>query len=494
MNRIEEYITGNISEDTCILDENGKTSYRDINYYIYNLYQIIKGCKLNKGERVIVLCSNGRNAIVSLMAVLCGNLVAVPIDIQTPVEVVFEMIGIINAKVIIHGDDYKNVNELKSKFMDIAFINVDECELLNYLCCNNIYGKRDSSDPAIILFTSGTTGKMKAVVHSHETIINNIHSVDDYMNISKEDIFYIIKTYVHCSSLLSEILLAFSKGASVCLYKPKVSLSTIMKRIKNEKATILGINPTFLRLILQMELKDNELSSVRIVASSGAILHEEVLKKSKEVFQNAKIINVYGLTEAGPRVSAERPDGTFREGSVGKPIKDVYVKILQEDGPKAPGEILIKSNSIMLGYYNDTDSTDMKMQDGWLRTGDVGYIDNDGFLFVVGRKDDMINRGSHNVAPMRIENVINRIPGIKQCVVFGVSDLVNGNNIVCGINSDKVLSATVIMKECKKYLYEYEIPQVVVFWDSIPSTLGGKVSRKLAKEKYENEKYIKQNQ
>lgn len=486
--RIEDYIMENMSEDTCIVDDTGRYNYLQIKSEIYAMHKQIQSCGIKPRDKIIILCSNGKNAIVSIFATLYINCVAAPVDFQAPVEMVADMADIIDARMIIYNDDNEKITKLKEKCNNIEFLKVEDKNCNGEIECVNQSDSilsKPSSDPAVILFTSGTTGKMKAVVHSHENIIINVNAVDDYMNINKKDIFYVLKTYVHCSSLISEIFLAFSKGASVCLYKPKVSLSTIIRRIKNEKATILGTNPTFLSLMSQLKKMSDGLNSVRIVATSGAVLDKNLVSSSREIFRNANIINVYGLTEAGPRVSAERPNGDCKCGSVGKPIKGVDVKIdLAQSGADSIGEIIVKSKSTMLGYYNDTASTKAKIQDGWLRTGDLGYIDEEGYLFVVGRKDEMIIRGSHNVAPARIESVINKIDGVHNNVVFGVDDKINGQNIVCAIVAESEINASSIIQFCKKHLYEYECPQNIVFWENIPTTIGGKVSRKLASEKY----------
>jgi len=486
--RIENYIMNNMTEDICIVDDTGRYSYLQMKNEIYAVQKIIRSYGMMPGDKIIILSPNGKNAIVSIFATLNINCVAAPVDIQTPMELVVDMIDIIDARMIIYSGDDVKISELREKCNNIVFLKIEDTNCnddIEFVNQSDLILSKTSSDPAVILFTSGTTGKMKAVVHSHENIIVNVNAVDDYMNINKNDIFYVLKTYVHCSSLISEIFLAFSKGASVCLYKPKVSLSTIIRRIKNEKATILGINPTFLSLMSQLNKMSDGLNSVRLVATSGAVLDENLVASSREVFRNAIIINVYGLTEAGPRISAERPNGEYKCGSVGKPIKGVEVKIdIEQSGADSIGEIIVKSKSIMLGYYNDDVSTKAKIQDGWLRTGDLGYIDEEGYLFVIGRKDEMIIRGSHNVAPARVESVINKIEGVLTNVVFGVDDKINGQNVVCAIIAESKIDTSVIIEECKKHLYEYECPQNIVFWDSIPKTIGGKISRKLASEKY----------
>jgi long-chain acyl-CoA synthetase len=204
-------------------------------------------------------------------------------------------------------------------------------------------------------------------------------------------------------------------------------------------------------------------------------------------------LNIYGLTEAGPRVTAQRiGECKNKTGSVGKPIRGVSLIIKDQEGRACQsgetGRIFVKSPSLMLGYWNDPESTSGKMIDGWLDTGDLGYGDEDGELFILGRADEVIIRGSHNIDPYRIENVIRKIPGVANCIVFGIPDPIDGQRVVCSIQKEEgvLVEHQKVMACCREYLAPYECPQVICEWAEIPLTPSGKLSRKLAGDCYLN--------
>lgn len=488
LKRLEDMILKNNSNRLCSIDDNRSYTYSEVKQRILHFSNFLSEYEFDAQSRIIVFMPNDTKAIVSIFAILNCNMIAVPIDIQTPSNVLIDMINAVDAQAIICLSKKSIEQIVFEKCSEIKIIIYDECFSKNTVKNEHLIKKRED-DLALILFTSGTTGRFKAVVHSHKTVLSNIDSVLDYMKVDENDKFYVMKTYVHCSSLLSEILVALFVNASVCLYKPKVSISVTIERIMKENATVLGTNPTFLRLLtsLNSEKIVDKLVSIKIVATSGATVSKELLCKCKWLFKNGKIINVYGLTEAGPRVSAQRPDGFYKDGSVGHPIKNVSVKIenIRTYGKNDAGEVLVQTPSMMLRYWNDEKETNKKIVDNWLRTGDLGYFDQDGELYIIGRIDDMIIRSSHNVDPFRIDSIVETMEGIKQCVTFGVPDEINGQNIVSAVvKRESYIQAKDILDYCRKNLYGYELPNFIMFVDDIPLTTGKKVSRKELQEQY----------
>ncbi|HEX3048084.1 MAG TPA: fatty acid--CoA ligase family protein, partial [Bacillota bacterium] len=239
-----------------------------------------------------------------------------------------------------------------------------------------------------------------------------------------------------------------------------------------------------------------DLSSVRIVYTSGSVAGTELIEEAGAFFSKgattpAIVLNVYGLTEAGPRVTAQRAErGVIKPGSVGTPIQGVILVIRNSEGeicsPHETGRIYVHTPSLMLGYWEDRKSTEMKIKNGWLDTGDLGYQDEDGDVFIVGRADEVIIRGAHNIDPYRIENVIRRIPGVANCLIFGIPDPVHGSRVVCAIQKESaaVLDRHTMMAYCGQYLAPYECPQMICEWPVFPTTPSGKPSRKLAMEYY----------
>lgn len=308
------------------------------------------------------------------------------------------------------------------------------------------------------------------------------------MSREKSECFYICKTMVHTSSLTGEILLATYIGARLIALNQIIPPSVSLKRIERFKPTFICANPSIIGLWLKAASKKQyDLSSVQVLYSCGAPASEQLLKEAEKYFCNADVLNVYGLTEAGPRVSAQRKSDENRiVGGAGRAVRDVKIEIRNEHGGRCQsqekGRIFVSTPSLLDKYWNNEAATKEKIRDGWLDTGDCGYFLENGELFVVGRADDMIIKGGHNVDPNRIENVINKLAFIRECVVFGVPDKINGKKIICSYvrEKDAVGDESDILVSCKRALAVYEYPQEIYEWNELPKTNSQKISRKNA--------------
>jgi long-chain acyl-CoA synthetase len=267
----------------------------------------------------------------------------------------------------------------------------------------------------------------------------------------------------------------------------------MLKHIDKHRVTIIGVNPTILSLLVKAsKVRKYSLNSVRTIYTSGAIASKTLLIEAETAFPNFNVYNVYGLTEAGTRVSAQRTDRYKKYGSVGIPLDGINLKIINDQGmicqPGEIGEILVRTPSVMKGYLGNRRLTAEKIDDGWLKTNDLGYLDQDGELFIASRKDDMINRGAYKIDPGNIENIVNKYSGIKESVVFGYPDELYGQKIICVFTTDdsikKAVSAVELNVYCQRYLMQIEIPQIFMQWNNIPKTSTGKLSRQLARERF----------
>jgi long-chain acyl-CoA synthetase len=360
------------------------------------------------------------------------------------------------------------------------------------------YKANYSDEEGIIFFSSGTTGSSKGIILSHKSISLNADAIIDYMKPHECDSFYIVKTLVHSSTLVGELLVALKCNANVLVSSTVATPRMLLKRIEDYKPTIMCLNPTLLTLLLRSyKSYPHDVSSVRLLYTSGAIVSTKVLNEAEEVFTNAKVRNVYGLTEAGPRVTAQRSsEYGEKKGSVGKPIRGVEVRVIDISGvdcqPLQNGIIHVKTPSKMIGYTN-TKGERAPLIEGWINTGDIGYLDEEGDLYIVAREDDMIIRSGHNVYPDHIENIIKNSLLVEDCIVFGVPDDIGGHRIICyyctkrdnTVEDENEVQAK-IREFCSRYLAAYEIPQEFYSVEVMPSTAYGKISKKQAQIDYYN--------
>ncbi len=340
-----------------------------------------------------------------------------------------------------------------------------------------------SDEDAVILFSSGTTGKSKGIVLYFRALYENSEAVAEYLQPNPNDCFYLVKALSHSSTLVGELLVALRFSARVILaatvLPPRVALHSICE----EKATILCVNPVLLELFARTQERLHFPLPLRVIYTSGAVADRALMLRAREIFAPIPVLNVYGLSEAGPRVSAQRINGYHTPGSVGVPVRGVSVEIRRENGTRCTwgeqGVLFVKTPSALSRYLG----APSPCRDGWINTGDIGVLDETGELFVRGRADDVIVQGAHNLDPNGIEAVLKECPGVEKCMVFGVPDSQYGQRALC-IYVAKENFTQRLYRYARERLADYEIPKGFLRVPAIPVTVTGKRSRALARSQY----------
>lgn len=271
--------------------------------------------------------------------------------------------------------------------------------------------KQDIDDLAFLMFTSGTTGTPKGVMLTHANIISNLEYISSYFDIKNMQKICIARPLVHIAVLTGELLYALCNGLTIYFYEEAFMPQRLLSYCAENQIDVFCATPTLYQMLAIANRDKTHTLKVGVI--SGEPLSLKVGKFIAESFPKTNFYNVYGLTEHSPRVSALLPvDFYVKPNSVGKVIGDVKIKFLD-------GELLVKSASVMKGYYLDETSTKKKILDGWLHTGDTAHLDADGYLYIDGRKDNMLIRAGINVYPEEIENIVKECENIEDCLVFG---------------------------------------------------------------------------
>lgn len=334
-------------------------------------------------------------------------------------------------------------------------------------------------DPALIMCTSGTTGQPKGVMLSRENILANLKSVCGYFRIGKTDRILITRSLYHCAVLTGELLASLVNGTDVVFFSGSFDPVDIIHTIKKNGITVCCGTPTVFVLIssyarhLEVRLKS--------IVLSGEILSAPDAEKIRKAFPGTDIYHVYGLTEASPRVTYLSPEDFDKiPGSVGKPVSGVRVTVVCPDGTPArageDGEICVSGANVMIGYFRDRERTKKVLTDGILHTGDTGYMDSDGYLFVRGRADDMIIRSGMNIYPAEIENALRSDPRVRDVAAYGYQRLHSGTAIGILVQGD-FSDRQQVLKLCSSLLPEYEIPSRIDIVETIPRNGFGKIIR-----------------
>ena len=342
-------------------------------------------------------------------------------------------------------------------------------------------GKED--DTAVVLFTSGSEKDPKAVQLTHKNILSNIDAVTLVFKFKSEDIFFCSLPYFHVFGLTVTMWLPLCHGMKIMTYANPLDYRKVCTIIRDNKATFMVGTPSFFRGYLRKSEK-GDFDSLRI-AMTGADKCPDSLRDGFKSKHGITVYEGYGATECSPVISANSPENN-RPGSVGKPIPGLQIRIENyETGEKSePGEdgrILVKGDSVMKGYFNDFEQTSLHIRRGWYDTGDMGNIDEDGYLWHVGRLKRFVKIGGEMVSMVKIEDVLEKLlPEDAHCCVVEIPDSIKGAKIVAVVTA--ALDEKVILKQMAKQLPAIALPKIFLVWETLPEMGSGKVDFRVISE------------
>tara|TARA_B100000242_G_C43041820_1_gene486092 strand:- start:1360 stop:2430 length:1071 start_codon:yes stop_codon:yes gene_type:complete len=346
------------------------------------------------------------------------------------------------------------------------------------------------NDIALLQYTGGTTGKSKAAVLTHHNLVSNISQlqlwVDNILLEGKETIITALPMY-HIFSLTVNLLFFYKIGSkNILITNPRDLKSFVNTLSKNEFTVITAVNTLFNLLLTSTKFKNARLKSLKFSVGGGMAVLKSTATRWKRV-TGCEITQGYGLTETSPIV-AVNPVGTNFNGSIGLPLPSTEISIRDEDDNEVPigksGELCVKGPQVMTKYWNrDAETKDSFSSDGFFKTGDIAKIDEDGYLYIVDRKKDMIISSGFNVYPNEIEDYVSSFQGVVECGVVGKSDINRGESIILYVVRDNQrITETDIFEHCKKGLTIYKQPKKIVFIDEIPKNNVGKILRRKLRE------------
>lgn len=346
----------------------------------------------------------------------------------------------------------------------------------------------DQNQVAEIIFTSGSTGEPKGVMISHKNIIANTNSIIDYLKLSSKDIMSVVLPFFYCYGL-SLLHTHLKVGGSIVLNNSFIFLGSVINDLKKYKCTGFAGVPSHFQILLKKSqtFKKTEFPDLRYVTQAGGKLHTVFIDEFINAFPEKDFYVMYGQTEATARLSYLPPELVrTKTSSIGKAIPGVELKVVNDKGKKVSlneeGELLAKGDNIMLGYYKDEEETNKVLKGGWLHTGDMARIDEDGFIYLVARKKEILKVGGKRVSPKEIEAVILSVPEVVDCTISGVEDEILGEAIEATIVLNSKLDEEEIKEKifhtCSKKLSLYKIPKKLVFETTIKmSSTGKKIKR-----------------
>lgn len=471
-----------------------------------------------KNSKVIIIGENTYHWYVSYMAMLCGVGIAVPVDKELPENEIENVIKRSNAKAIIYSSKKKDViKKVADKLKDVDYfiqMNSDD-ELsgrdigMNTIINEgkNVLDKRKNDfinieinpdEFKVLIFTSGTTSNSKGVMICNRNLADNINAVSAYVKIEQTDRLFSVLPLHHTYESTIGFLVPFANGASIAICQ---GLKYIVPNLKETNPTIMLTVPLLVENLYKKinanikkskkdgmvnsmihitnvlknigvdikrkvfnEIYENLGGKIRIIVSAAAPIDPQIGKWVEDI--GIIFLQGYGLTETAP-ISALTPEFKTKVGSAGKAVTCAEIKI-DDPNENGEGEVLIKSSTLMLGYYQDEEATNKVVKDGWFNSGDIGYIDEDGFLYITGRsKNVIVTQNGKNIYPEEIELLLAKIPEIAECMVYGKSQ--DGNKELT-ITAKVIPNYTELESKYKKDLTKQEIHDII--WKKIKENVN----------------------
>jgi acyl-CoA synthetase (AMP-forming)/AMP-acid ligase II len=486
---VRNLINQNQDDDTAITSDNNQIiTFKALKKQVHDISGQLAGHGINKNDRAVIVLPNGPEMATAFLAI-SSYMSAAPLNPSYKLSEYEFYLKDLKPKIVIVEKESTNAvveaaNKLNIEICEIKQIKEEPKGIFNLYDSFSNFEVSDEEDEALVLHTSGTTSRPKVVPLTNKNIFSSAYNISSSLQLTPKDHCYNVMPLFHIHGLIAILCSSVFAGASVYASNGFNALK-FLDEAKKENITWYSGVPTMHQGILLRAKKNVKLAeslSLRFIRSSSASLPPAVFEELKNVFKTT-VIEAYGMTEATHQMTSNPlPPKQQKAGFVGKPagpevcIMDANGKI-QADGVE--GEVVIRGDNVTTGYENNEEANKSSFTNGWFRTGDQGYFDNDGYLKISGRLKEIINRGGEKISPLEIDNVLMEHEAIEQVVTFGVKDKMLGESIGVAIVTKKGIECTEteIKNYARMHLADFKIPKHIRFLDEIPKGATGKMQR-----------------
>lgn len=466
--------TAAFKDKTTVIDGGHVISYGELLSAADLLGAALKKAGVCRADRVALLCRDSIEYIAVSLAILSAEAVAVPVASEHTETEINDMLESMAVNYLIFEKGcYSDEGACRLELQDFS---QKEFYILNRGNNKKLPEEYYRTNPAFIRFSSGTTGKSKGVVLSHEAIIERTSSADKGLHVTSEDnVLWVLSMSFH---FVVTILLFLRRGATIVLCSdpfPEALITGVMKH----KGTFIYASPFHYNLLTQTDLLEPDaLQNIRLAVSTAMKLPENVAHEFNLKF-GIELSEAYGIIEVGlPFINLSSDKG--RRSSVGKILPDYEVRIVHKD-ETGTGQIHIKGKGMLNAYFTPWQTREKILDDGWFNTGDLGKIDEDGYLTILGRDKDVINFAGMKIFPHEVEAVLNQYPGVKESCVYGEQHPRYGQLPLARIVLEEGLTKDLISEGLRRFCYQrlaqYKVPKDFEYVTSLPKTGSGKVRR-----------------
>ena len=454
-----------------------------------------KALGVKRGDKVALLLNNSIEFLEAYFGVIYIGAVIVPLNTFLKSEEVLYILNDCKVKALVTSSDFKSVVEGIKPGQAAAMeniISVDDIPGRQAVRFSSLFNSGSAPEEvmgqdemAVIIYTSGTTGHPKGAMLSHKNMVSDVENSIDIIGITDKDIFMAFLPMFHSYSFTANVMIALYCGCKLVIVKSIQPFTRVVKNLLLHRVSVFIAIPQIYSVLAtkKMPFWFHLINPMRVCISGGASLPVDSFHKFEKSF-NRPLIEGYGLSEAAPICALNPLYGKRKAASIGPEIHNVRIRIVDDEGRDVKqgesGEMIVKGDNVMLGYFNNPEATAQTIKDGWLYTGDVGKKDEEGYIFIMDRKKDLIIVNGMNVYPREVEEVLYAHPAVVDAAVVGKKDPLHGEipvGVVVlkeGANADD----KELRRFCKEHMANFKIPHKIEVWKDLPRNSTGKVVKR----------------
>ena len=474
----------NKPDTVALIAQGEQITYAELWREVCGFAAYIRSLNLQKGSRIIVKAKHDIWFMVSCFGIHLAGCVHIPLEKTIGIDGLKDLAEQLSAALVISDLELTDVGYqtlASSSVRDLAKKYFSEETHIEF---------PESEDLCDILFTTGTTGKPKGVMLSHRAVLAVAENVQ-YCTELPENNIYLIPSPMNHAGGIRNVYVCMLTGTTAVLLDGYTNVKLFFEYIRNYHVTSIYMPPSAIRMMLMLASKElvKCADQIQYIFTASALFPEADKESMSEIFTTARLYNDYGCSEAGRACLFDYGKERGKINCVGKPTYNTRILIVGDDRKEIqsskdnPGLIAITGTNVMSGYFNDPALTQETVENGIVYTNDIGYIDEDGYLYVIGRRGDVINIGGLKIAPVEVENVALRFPGIAECVCYAVED--KRGNVNVKLNYVELDGTQVDVSELRKHIAQkleaFKVPKLYEKVNEIPKTSNGKINRKVLK-------------
>ena len=473
------------AERTALAQDGTYLNFRELHARVGAIAAALRGHGFEAGDRLALLLPNEPAYIELVYACAWLGVIAVPLNTRLSASEIDRVLADANPHGLVR---HSSLPAPTVRLPWQRVLDEEPLEIRNDLHPNVCY------DPEAILaliYTSGTTGRPKGVMVTHANILADIHNFNYWMRYKEGGIYLHSAPIFHIADFPS--MFAAPAFGACQITVPKFNTQSFCEAVERERVTHTVLVPTMINLLVQSpEASKYDLSSLEVLAYGGSPMAPEVIRRTRELLPNVKLVQVYGLSETGFLTGLqdnEHVDGRLL--SCGRPCPGIDLQVTDEAGKPVdagkPGQFVARGANVMRGYWNNPEETALAFGDGMFRTGDVGYQDPDGYFYILDRLKDMIVTGGENVYSGEVEAVIYQHPEVREAAVFGIPDAQWGELVMAYVvlKPGKALNANDLISYCRRFLANYKVPRRIEFSEAeLPKSGSGKILKRALREHF----------